>query len=235
MRSTDILALVTQHTSTNDNARKMTYYASQATFKGGWESWLQAELAYAISTYTTRDVIREEPYRNANNHLLSYTNNGVRIAHDTRCAARCDLYAYRNDKIKGKTDELYLELKCFSPYTDKSYQDAWNRFNKSITKMMALRPSLRNDVHCVAMLALWGLKPEDRNKSDSTITHVLNIRYCDSNPQAKVTCKQSNYIGYTTIQTKGNTKCTISHKSSSLANAVPSNDGLYFICYYIDP
>jgi hypothetical protein len=78
---------------------------------GGWESWLQVELAmYLVGKLADARIIREMTYPDE--------------------AARCDFYI----EYGGGRDPTYVELKCQLPGRGDTINDALLRFQRDIAK-----------------------------------------------------------------------------------------------------
>lgn len=155
MRSQHILTIVARRIPVG----KASWFASADNFRGGWEGWLQAEIAHAFyEDRAATEITREQPYPSglgAGHHrYLAYNPANGMVATAAHPAARCDFYV-RRPAVFGPADESYLELKCISPSAMNAVDDAWNRFRADVTKIDALRARNQNLV-CTALLATWG-------------------------------------------------------------------------------
>ncbi len=91
--------------------------ASVQRFKGGWEGWLQVELAkhlYALLGQYHVEIERERRYPDR--------------------PIRCDFYFSYG--IAGK-DETYIELKCQNPMAQNPLQDIGDRFAEDLEKAIS--------------------------------------------------------------------------------------------------
>jgi hypothetical protein len=125
--------------------------ASTVRFKGGWEGWLQVEIARKFLDVNGAQVCaREVPYPSGQNGQYVTPDGG--LTNDLRFAARADFYLRR----KGSSvDETYLELKCTNQYADDPVDDAWKRFHKDVAKIINVQ-NTNKSLNCIALLAYWG-------------------------------------------------------------------------------
>jgi hypothetical protein len=103
---------------------------------GGWEGWMQVEIALALAGTVAR-WFREEPYRNQFNQYLSYNRElGIAEVQEVgRSAARCDFYTEPHIGF----DITYFELKCYNPNAiGNSTEDSWSRVLYDLKKAIAL-------------------------------------------------------------------------------------------------
>ena len=140
------------------NGPRAAVLAQNPNIRGGWEGWLQAEIAHGflnIAGNWTCD--REWPYpsTNAANPYLTYTTAGGPawgVSNNANAAARADFYLRRN---VGVADDAYIELKCILPAHVTPIQDAWNRFNADVVKQQTLRVG-NPGLNYVSLLAIFG-------------------------------------------------------------------------------
>ena len=97
--------------------RKATVFASEQVVNGGWEVWMQVEIAYAFSqTLTDVDRFvfeREKTYPDEDK--------------------RCDFYMGINGAA-GDLDPTYMELKCINPFDLEPSKSAIVRYLVDIKK-----------------------------------------------------------------------------------------------------
>lgn len=133
MRGRTFLELVSQYPRLAD----MRELASQKVVEGGWEVWLQVELARHIKRCREGNhlFVREQRYpqiqrmpRNQEEQeLLAGTNK------------YCDFYAAIDRGRAGLYDETYIELKCINPCDPNPCASALRRFGDDINKVKELR------------------------------------------------------------------------------------------------
>ncbi|MDQ2104619.1 hypothetical protein [Azospirillum isscasi] len=139
------------------NGPRATVFAQNANIRGGWEVWLQLEIAHGFLTVAGNWTCeRERPYpsTNAGNPYLTYAAGGPAwgVTNNINAAARADFYLHRN---AGVADDAYIELKCISPTNANPIQDAWNRFQADIVKQQTLRGG-NAGLNCISVLATFG-------------------------------------------------------------------------------
>ncbi|WP_454018843.1 hypothetical protein [Azospirillum sp. Marseille-Q6669] len=142
----------------NINLQRADVFAQNANIRGGWEVWLQLEIAHGFLNIPGNWTCeREQPYPSTNggNPFLSYTAVGPAwgVSANRRAAARADFYLCRN---AGIADDVYIELKCINQTHANPIHDAWGRFEADIIKQQTLR--LGNaGLNYVSMLATFGI------------------------------------------------------------------------------
>lgn len=148
MRSEQLLKALKENISAESFARAR-WFSSKVEFKGGWEVWLQAEIAYALGTSDIRrKFTREKPYPG------------------DPLQRKCDFYVERDGNVSK--DETYLELKCINSGVDNPFENARNRFFADVVKITNVQNSLR--LLCTAVLATWGVfKDEEVERWAETI------------------------------------------------------------------
>ncbi|GGX80977.1 hypothetical protein [Vogesella alkaliphila] len=133
--------------------------AKCAQLKGGWEGWLQVEIASLfLSNDWMQGCEREVPYPappNSDYRYLAYAAGvqNARQTNDYRSAARCDFVLERNSK--ERVDSTHFELKVIRPNTDNPLADAWGRFYADVDKIMALTKA-NPTINGIALLATYG-------------------------------------------------------------------------------
>ncbi len=177
----------------NDNYdhRRAANLATNTNIRGGWEIWLQVEIAYTfVNIGGSRACAREIPYPsgNNNNRYISYDSrrmqNPARLEQNGNSAARCDFYLSRRlQNDRGIADDTYVELKCINPNTNNPLDDAWNRFYSDINKIQAIS-GVNNQINGVALLATYGtfaiLPGDTRNKyvwdpTNNAVTRMTDV------------------------------------------------------------
>jgi hypothetical protein len=129
--------------------------ASNPQFRGGWEGWLQVEIARTFIQNQTQLCAREVCYPDGNGQFISYdaeedeAHGGVA---NRRAAARADFFMRRNE---GIADDTYIELKTSSFAAGNPMRDAWWRFYEDTLKIAAIQ-EVNPAVNCFSMLAYWG-------------------------------------------------------------------------------
>lgn len=106
---------------------KVMRFATMDSFRGGWEGWLQVEIADSFRE--AYDFEREIYYPG--------------------CGERADFRI--SDKVRERGTpprQLYVELKCMT-VTEKYH--VWRRFSEDMNKVLRHTP-----VQCVALLATYG-------------------------------------------------------------------------------
>ncbi|CAO3373066.1 hypothetical protein [Azospirillum argentinense] len=139
------------------NGARAAVFAQNVNIRGGWEVWLQLEIAHGflnIAGNWTCD--REWPYpsTNAAAPFLTYTAAGPAWGTTANpvAAARADFYLRRT---VGMADDVYIELKCINPTHATPLQDAWNRFHGDVVKQQTLRGG-NAGLNYVSILATFG-------------------------------------------------------------------------------
>ena len=129
MRSQEFLDIMGSYDF--DKARKI---ASWGNLHGGWEVWMQIEIARHLTEKSDIQIIERE---------VPYPRHG---------RDRCDFkiskaYPYQNDNT-------YIELKCMNPGIANPIADAKQRFENDIHKIERLYSI---DYSCFALLAVYGV------------------------------------------------------------------------------
>ena len=152
MRTQQILTVL--QNDLNLDLAKTEHFETNANFRGGWEVWMQCEMAMAFfNNATSQSFEREYPYPSGDIELpyLKYDPDFEPAAWAVaNQSARAD---FKIERIQGMADTTFLELKCLKSTENTS--DAWDRFRSDVTKMSALHEA-NNELNCVALLATWG-------------------------------------------------------------------------------
>ena len=187
MRAQTFLRFLNDH---YDHTRAASL-ATNTNIRGGWEIWLQVEIAYTfVNLGGSRLCDREIPYPsgNNNNRYISYDSrrmlNQARVEPNGNSAARCDFYLSRRlQNDIGIMDDTYVELKCINPNTNNPLNDAWSRFYSDINKIDAIS-GVNNQINGVALLATFGtfnVLPEDTTNqyvwdpTNNAVTTMINV------------------------------------------------------------
>jgi hypothetical protein len=143
--------------------------AGNPDFRGGWEGWMQVEIARTFLGHPSRVCEREFPYPDGGAGYpptyLSYNrgNNTAAKGADGRNAARCDfLLQYNNEEGIGVADQTFIEIKCSNAQARYPEQDAWHRFNADINKISALK-GVYGGFSTFALLCVWGTLETDND------------------------------------------------------------------------
>jgi hypothetical protein len=163
-----------QWLSMNYNPAVAQAVAGAPQFRGGWEGWLQVEIARTFLAQGGNAVCeREMPYPDGNGAYVSYVPATGQAAPGAagNGAARCDFYLQRN---AGILDQTYLELKCSNSLAPQPATDAWARFDNDITKITAVA-GVNNLLNCIALLGVWGIiDPNNNANQGGPNGHPLN-------------------------------------------------------------
>lgn len=153
-----------ENLGTRYNANEAQRLASLPGIHGGWEVWLQIEIAKTFMDIdSTVSFYREQPYSNslnANAPWISY-NKQTKIATYTanrNSASKCDFFMVHS----GGRDQTYLELKCINPNNNNPLNDAWTRYNQDIDKIIGIN-TLDPNINGIALLATYGTFPSIPN------------------------------------------------------------------------
>lgn len=128
--------------------------------RGGWEVWMQIEIAAHIASYPGFQRIERE---------VLYPLQPA-LARE-----RCDFKIVVTNRMQ--TDDTYIELKCMNPSADRPLADINQRFSVDITKIERLRS---DKYSCFALCAVYGrLVPGPKNKEPIIVLgrEALNISY----------------------------------------------------------
>jgi hypothetical protein len=142
---------------TNYNPATAAAIAGSTNIRGGWEAWLQIEIARTYAINESQICDREIAYPDGENLYIGYdrqtgqARGGVANANH---AARADFLMYRRvqDAIQ---DATFIELKCSTIGTEAGARDAWARFTTDVNKVSAIQGVNRN-LNTFALLAYWG-------------------------------------------------------------------------------
>ncbi|QCO14706.1 hypothetical protein D3869_05415 [Azospirillum brasilense] len=139
------------------NGARAAVFGQNANIRGGWEVWLQLEIAHGFLTIGGNWTCdREWPYpsTNAGAPFLTYAAAGPAWGTTANpvAAARADFYLRR---AAIPADDVYIELKCINPTHATPLQDAWNRFNADVVKQQTLRGG-NAGLNYVSLLASFG-------------------------------------------------------------------------------
>lgn len=157
-------------------------------FRGGWETWLQVEIARTfIKKYNAQLCIRELPYPSATKG--KYLNSNGQTVTDVRSAARTDFFMQRPSGFS--TDDTYIELKCTNNASDYPVSDAWTRFQSDIGKISTMQKA-NSSLNCIATLAYHGTLPLTFNEEGEPTT--LGGKSIDWYGESS---SRSTYIWYT--------------------------------------
>ncbi|MEG3972255.1 hypothetical protein QUA00_32225 [Microcoleus sp. T2B6] len=128
--------------------------------RGGWEVWLQVEIAqaYAIN-YPGQTCEREAPYPGLQaNQWIAFnkTLSTASAVQNRNQAARSDFFLYRQGMLAA-ADETHIELKCINNSNPNinALTDAWNRFYADITKIREIK-RINETINAIALLATYG-------------------------------------------------------------------------------
>lgn len=132
--------------------------ASNTGIEGGWEVWLQVEIALAFVTFEEgRICIREDTYPSgdAEKPFIAYNrgSNTAEFVAKKNSSARCDFHLHRRDNFRPQ-DDTYVELKCINPNTNHPEKDAMNRFFDDLNKIYAIG-SKNQTLNVIALLAIY--------------------------------------------------------------------------------
>lgn len=140
---------------------KNQYFSTSPHFHGGWEVWLQCEIAAALKKDNVPfSLEREKPYSgrgNGNGKLMAYSDRSRTASwtNTANSAARADFFV----QTANGRDPTHFELKCI--YGHSGPQDGWRRFGNDIAKIEALN-KLDPNLNAIAMLGTYGIfKQED--------------------------------------------------------------------------
>lgn len=131
--------------------------SNNSNIRGGWEGWLQVEIARTfVNLGGGRICEREVQYPSGHDAPNQYirSNLGVYQAGPAP-GIRCDFYLHHPEG--GQQDDTYLELKCIIPiaFHPAAVDDAWFRFRGDITKIRNIS-DVNNSINGIAVLASFG-------------------------------------------------------------------------------
>ena len=143
------------------NANEAQRLSSLPGIHGGWEVWLQIEIAKTFMNIdSTVSFYREYPYSNqahANAPWISYNRATKRASYTSsrKSASKCDFFMVHS----GGRDQTYLELKCINPNkVSGPNADAWKRYNDDMDKIVGVT-NLDPNINGIALLATYGTFP----------------------------------------------------------------------------
>lgn len=139
------------------NLERASVFARNDRIRGGWEVWLQLEIAHAFlhadGNWTCE---REQPYPSTSQRRQFLTYSAVAgvagTATKRNAAARADFFLHRT---QGMADEAYIELKCINATRNNAVLNAWGRFEADVVKQQILTASNGN-LNCISVLATFG-------------------------------------------------------------------------------
>ncbi len=140
---------------------------------GGWEVWLQVEIAKTfVALDNTWSFNREQPYQNPLNGPAPWIayNRQTKIASYSRnrnSASKSDFSMLH----AGNRDLTYLELKCINPNTNSASNDAWNRYRDDLNKIIGIT-KLDQSINGIALLATYGTFPSIPNFDPNLTVYV---------------------------------------------------------------
>ncbi|WP_149164248.1 hypothetical protein [Azospirillum brasilense] len=166
---------------------KFREIAAGESISGGWEVWLQLEIAYGFlkiasergyaskcsreEAYPSQDIkkIKKEIDGKMNeetdeaNEIKPYisTTGPVR---DKNSAARADFLLKWNMGI-FVTDDTYVELKCINQSHNNPVRHAWKRFEDDIIKQTDLL-RFNSTLNCISVLVSCGSFTEEEVRGD---------------------------------------------------------------------
>jgi len=164
------------------------HFETNAHFRGGWEVWLQCEIAMAFfNNATSQSFEREVPYPSGNALLpyLSYNNATHAVAEVANPSARAD---FKVERLAGAADTTFLELKCQK--STETVGQAWSRLEDDVYKIDALAAA-NNTLNCTALLASWGI---------FTAEEMRNLNWCWTNRSSYVLDYSQNPPLLTSLQ-----------------------------------
>ncbi|MCB8836507.1 hypothetical protein [Aurantimonas sp. VKM B-3413] len=146
---------------------KASYFASTVQLRGGWEVWLQLEIAsvFMQASQGSQTCDREYPYPAQGGGYLAYNaaNGAVTVVPNANAASRCDFFLHRT---AGMADDTYLELKCILAAGPDPLNNAWNRFHADVAKQQALQ-NANGGLNCISLLATFGTFTDPQVKGPS--------------------------------------------------------------------
>lgn len=136
--------------------------ANNQNIRGGWEIWLQVEIALTFVTLGGQGTCEREiayPSGQQNTPYIAYNPGYNPPAWAVpNPSARCDFYLHRSNGT-AQQDDTYIELKCVNPNAYNIYRidpitDAWNRFKQDIAKIQAIG-QVNGLINGIALLATF--------------------------------------------------------------------------------
>lgn len=158
MRSQEFLRFLSRNYP--DPGRICWLADNQRKIRGGWEAWLQVEIAITFVSYSDGWECEREagyPSGDLNNPWLSYDRQAgiATTVRHLNHASRCDFYLHRSAAQDRPRDDTYFELKCMNLNAHDPVRDAWERFNSDIYKIEAVTQTNRL-INGIALLASYG-------------------------------------------------------------------------------
>jgi len=173
--------------SENYDTARASAIAQQTNFKGGWEGWLQVEIAMTfLEKNEAQTCTREVPYpapafgQSSGQYITkdgTYTDNA-------NAAARADFMLQRTG---GSVDETYVELKC-SNFKEggNAVSDAWKRFFDDVQKITNVQAANKS-LNCIATVCYYGSLPLATDGTNVTLAGLPAAWYSD---------KRRTYVWY---------------------------------------
>jgi len=145
---------------------KINYFATNVGFAGGWEGWLQCEIAAALRTDVPFRIEREKRYE-SKGRMMQYDSKTSTAAftNDARNAARADFFI----ETTSGHDQTHFELKCIYAYGGPA--DAWKRFGDDVKKIQTLS-KLDSTLNAIAILGTFGVF---RQQDMQGISEIVNL------------------------------------------------------------
>lgn len=148
-----------QFLQNNYNPAQAANLANNVNVRGGWEVWLQIEIALTfVNQGGNRICDREAPYPSGLGGVNPWIGNNpvppppyIPVPNP---GIRCDFHLHHPAGV-GLQDDTYVELKCINPNVANPLIDAWNRFGNDINKIQnvaVINPNLNG----IAVLATYG-------------------------------------------------------------------------------
>ncbi|TWA71298.1 hypothetical protein FBZ82_103272 [Azospirillum brasilense] len=154
---------------------KFEEFSTSKAITGGWEVWLQLEIAYGFLKISTDEgygftCVREEvyPYTAMGQYI-----NRAGVTLDRRSAACSDFFLRKTGLLYG--DDTYVELKCINQSHVDPLGNAWRRFDNDIQKQTDLFRHNPN-LNCISVLVARGHFPENAVRGE----HPALARYWEN-------------------------------------------------------
>lgn len=144
-------------TTAGYNHVTVAHLANNPNITGGWEVWLQVEIALAFLNPNVRRICtREQQYPSGNPAAPNITYNPAAVppvGATAAAGARCDFLTQRGGGGVGQTDDTYVELKCINASQGAgAAANAMQRFNDDIDKLRRIH-AFNNQIQGIALLA----------------------------------------------------------------------------------
>lgn len=147
-----------QFLSANYNPAQAANLAQNVDIRGGWEVWLQIEIALTFVNQGGNRVCDREAYYPSGQLPNRWIGNNPAAPPEYIAVAnpgiRCDFHLHR-PAGGGLQDDTYVELKCINPNAVNPLNDAWLRYSNDINKIRdiaVVNPNLPG----IAVLATYG-------------------------------------------------------------------------------